>query len=326
MSHGDSGCQRSLATLRRIRIAMNAMTLLREVSDAYRSLKSLAVEATILTESGDEDSSQRTESRVRFFYSAPDRIRYEQPGSHGMLQISDGRELHTSFRTGLAGQPRYNSIPTSQMQRLPHLFRPDFPVAQGDAACLWQGIEQRVTAAEILRSEDGCHVVSVSYEPPPYPFLVCRSPVLFWIDATTRMVMRQQAEVGHRIPAEEEVNWSRHTVSIRSMQVNEPIPQDTFRFTPPPDASLEERRGCVSFGGGGGFAQHGADGHGLEHRAWHDWEGETLVEHSKWKIRGKTLVFERRLTFSPDNKDLHIAEHVTGPASQAEGSWDLPVA
>ena len=61
---------------------MDPLTLLRDVSDAYRSLKSLAVEAAILTESGDETSNQRSEQRVRFFYSAPDRIRYEPCGKN----------------------------------------------------------------------------------------------------------------------------------------------------------------------------------------------------------------------------------------------------
>jgi hypothetical protein len=59
------------------RIAMDALTLLRDVSDAYRALQSLSVEATISTDSGDENSSQQSEQRVRFFYAAPDQIRYE---------------------------------------------------------------------------------------------------------------------------------------------------------------------------------------------------------------------------------------------------------
>jgi outer membrane lipoprotein-sorting protein len=56
------------------------LTLLREVSVAYRSLKTLVLEAAIITESGDENSSQHSEQRVRFYYAAPDRIRYERCG------------------------------------------------------------------------------------------------------------------------------------------------------------------------------------------------------------------------------------------------------
>lgn len=76
---------------------MDALTLLRDVSDAYRNLKNLAVEAAILTESGDENSSQRSEHRVRFFYAAQNRIRYEPCGKAGIVQVADGKRLQTNF-------------------------------------------------------------------------------------------------------------------------------------------------------------------------------------------------------------------------------------
>ena len=72
-------------------ITMDALTLLREVSDAYRSLRSLSVEASILTTSGDENFSQQSEQRVHFVYAAPDRI----PPRDG-LGISTERLLEIS--------------------------------------------------------------------------------------------------------------------------------------------------------------------------------------------------------------------------------------
>lgn len=214
------------------------------------------------------------------------------------------------------------------MHRLPHLFRPDFPFAGGDEAFLYQGIEERVAAAEILRDEDGCHVISVTYEPSPYTgIVVSGTAVLFWVNAGNRMVMRQEGEVGHRFPAEDEVTWSRHTVAVRKMRVNEPLPEETFHFTPPPDASVETVGRCgVSVSGGGGFVEHSSDDQRrLEHRGSHEWEGDTLVEHSKWRIRGMTLSFERRLRFSVDDKELHVAERITGPKGEVESSCSLPV-
>jgi len=308
---------------------MDALTLLRDVSDAYRRLESLAVEAAILTESGDENSSQRGEQRVRFFYAAPDRMRYEPCGKDGIVQVADGRQLHTTFGgKRFGGGPRYRRIPFAEGHRMPHRFRPDFPFAGGDEAFLYQGIEERVSAARILRDEDGCHVISVSYEPPPYPGIaVTGSAVLYWVNAETLMVMRQEGELGHRFPTEDEITWSRHTLAVRKMRVNEPLPEGTFIFAPPPDARLEAGGQCgISMGGGGGFVQHGPDDQRrLEHRGSHEWEGDTLVEHSKWKIRGMTLTFERRLTFSADAKELHVAERVIGPKGEAESSSSLPV-
>ena len=61
--------------------------------------------------------------------------------------------------------------------------------------------------------------------------------------------------------------------------------------------------------------------------AWnsHEWDGDTLVEHSKWKMREMTLLFERRLTFSPDGKELYIAERITGPKGKLNSNDTLPV-
>jgi len=185
-----------------------------------------------------------------------------------------------------------------------------------------------VAAARILRDEDGCQVISVTYEPSPYAgLIVSGSAVLFWVNAENRMVMRQQGELGHRFPAEDEVTWSRHSVAVRKMRVNEPLPEETFYFTPPPDASLEAVGRCgVSVSGGSGFVEHSPDSQRRpEHRGSHAWEGDTLVEHSKWKIRGMTLRFERRLTFSVDEKELYVAERITGPKGEVESSCRLPV-
>jgi hypothetical protein len=61
-------------------------------------------------------------------------------------------------------------------------------------------------------------------------------------------------------------------------------------------------------------------------RGAHEWQGDTLVERSDWKIRGLVLNFERRLTFSEDGKELRVEERVTGPKRYAETSCKLLVA
>ncbi len=38
-----------------------------------------------------------------------------------------------------------------------------------------------------------------------------------------------------------------------------------------------------------------------------------------------TLLFERRLTFSVDGKELHIAERISGPKGEVKGDHHLPV-
>src|SRR5690349_21294555 len=97
---------------------MDALTLLRRVSEAYRSLASLAVQASIVTESGDEDNNQRSTQRVDFYYAAPDRIRYEPRGKIGILQVSDGNQLHTLFRNP-RGDNRYAAMPAARVGPVP---------------------------------------------------------------------------------------------------------------------------------------------------------------------------------------------------------------
>jgi hypothetical protein len=308
---------------------MNGLTLLHEVAETYRNLKSLTLQAAIVTESGDETASQRGEQRVRFFYSAPDRIRFEPCGKTGLIQVADGKQLHTCFAGSrhFARQERYTRVPLGQAGPLPHLFQPEFPsVSGGGEAFLFQTIDSRVLAADVLREEEGNLVVSVTYEALPDPQLrVAGSPVLFWVSAENRMVVRQHGKLGHRFPAEDEIVWSRQTVAVRSMRVNEPIPEETFQFTPPPDAQLETGRGRIEGGLGGGFGSRSRDGQRLEHRGSHEWDGDTLVEHSVWQIRGMKLTFERRLTFSADRKELNVDERVIGPKGDAETSCKLPV-
>jgi hypothetical protein len=307
---------------------MDALALLREVSDAYRKLDTLAIEAIVLSESGDEDSSSRNQQRVRFFYATPDRIRYEQCGRNGMVQVVDGAHLHTSLGGRHFGPgPSYVSVPVSGGPVLPHQFRPDFPFTGGDEVFLYQRIEERVSESHILREEDGCFVISVAYEPSAHGEVIFGGPaVLLWVNAGNRMILRQERQQGHRLPTEDEVTWIRYTLAVQKMHVNQSLPHDTFVFTPPPGAVPEAASGCgVSSGGGSGLVEHTVTGRRVEHRGSHTWDGDTLVEHSRWKIRDVTLTFERRLTFSSDGKELHVGERIDGPKERVEGDFTIPV-
>ena len=62
---------------------------------------------------------------------------------------------------------------------------------------------------------------------------VAGGPVLFWIRGTDQMVVRQQGEVGHRHPASDDVQWQRHDVRVRQIEVNGAIDDETFVFRPP---------------------------------------------------------------------------------------------
>jgi hypothetical protein len=310
---------------------MDGRALLREVSEAYRHLQTLALELTLIDESGDENASQRTERRTRFWYASPGRMRSESRGRGGILIVADGTHLHTCFTQHLHpdAKPSYTSVTIDECPSLPHSFNPDWPV-QVDAH-LFPRIDERVVSAEILRQEDGCSVVAVEYEPRPAHegLMVHASPVLFWIDDRNRMVMRREGKSGHRFPTNDDIRWSRHTMVVRDMQVNEPIADEIFRFTPPEGAVPETGRGFGGghgFGGGGFVHNHPDEKRRFETRRSLQWEDEALLDRTHWKIGGLKLQFERRLRFSEDGRELQVEDRLSGPQGEVQTSCKLPIA
>jgi len=308
---------------------MDGLTLLREVSEAYRNLQSLSLEASLIQESGDENADQRNERRVRFSYVPPDPMRYEPFGKRGIPQVAGGKNLHTvRFVPPQFGGTQFHSVPADR-QPLPHRFHSKWPVS--GEAFLFEGIDDQAASAEILRQERGCYVVAVGYAQPPLPegMRTRRSPVLFRVDERNRMVMRLEGEIGHRHPMEEEVSWSRHTAKVSKIPVNEPIPEETFQFTAPPDATRLPTGQHGGSGWGGGFGssfRHDPDNkRRYESRHSHDWQGDALVENAGFKLRGMTLTFERRLSFSDDGAELRVDERITGPKGAAETNCKLLV-
>ena len=136
------------------------------------------------------------------------------------------------------------------------------------------------------------------------------------------MIMRQKGRQGHRFPTEDEIRWSDHMLSVQTIEIDEPIDGETFRVTPPDGVTEPHARGWAGGGSGGGFVD---PRRGVEFSGSHNWEGETLVEHSTWKIRGLKLGFERRFEFTADGKELSIVERVNGPEDSVEATFTVPI-
>ena len=72
-------------------------------------------------------------------------------------------------------------------------------------------------------------------------------------------------------------------------------------------------------------ARNKGTGRRFEHWGSHEWDGDTLVQRSRWRMRGLDLHFERRLTFSPDESELRVIERVRGPHEQKETDTTIRV-
>ena len=110
----------------------------------------------------------------------------------------------------------------------------------------------------------------------------------------------------------------------RDLTIDEDLPDNVFSFTPPQDAT--SARCGVSSASGSGFIENSVDdAKRVEYRSSHSWEGDTLVEQSRWKMRGLQLEFERRLSFAADRTELRVGERISGPRGTLKGEFHLPL-
>jgi len=313
---------------------MNAGAVLAAVAAVYSKLTSLSIELVTVVESGDDEGFSRSEQRGKAFFVAPDKVRIEQGGRRGNVIVTDGIDLHHCY--GCPARYSRSSLPPGEP--LPGAFRPEFPITNG-VTFLFNRIAERVAAAEVLepeparvdRSDAACYRIAVMYEPPPYPALtVSGSPLIFWIDSKTHLVLRVEGEKHHRRPAHEETQTSKVTLLFTRTTINEPIRLETFQFSPPPDATditgPGGGTGCVSTAGCGSARFDAARGGQFENWHSHDWAGSTLIDTSKLRLHGLNLTFERRLTLSDDRRQMHVVERITSPAGQSAREFSIPVA
>ena len=157
------------------------------------------------------------------------------------------------------------------------------------------------------------------------------TPLTVWVDSGKNLVSRLQGDITLRIPAHDETPTNKVTLRVARACIDQPISQETFEFTPPPDvldtSDPGNRGGRIGSGGGGGGNRFDA-GKGGQFENWHshDWAGSTLIETSRLKLHGFNLAFERRLTISDDRREMRIVERVTTPAGTTEREISLPLA
>jgi hypothetical protein len=208
----------------------------------------------------------------------------------------------------------------------------------GQGSFVFDRINGHVSSAETLTPEtlviDGrtidCERVSVTYEAPPHDrFVVAASPIIFWVDMQTRLIVRKEHELTIK-PPDGDLRTTKHTSTLTRFMVDQPIAPETFRFEPPKDAldisPLPGQQRClVGFAGSGSFG--GGEGkRQISHQGSHNWDGDTLVEQSKWTFRGHEITFQRRFTLSDDEKQVLIKERIIGPKEETERSFSIPVA
>lgn len=296
-----------------------ARKLLAVVARRYSELQSLSVDMALITDI--EEQGYRHEQRSRGTYAAPDKVRTEQgSGKRAVISVTDGKVQHHYMGPA---EGRYMKNPVDGRRR--HslgFFNPEYALNSAPLF-LFHRIAERVTEARMVRDEAAVRVVAVTYAPPDAtPGYYAPSPVHFWIDPRTNLVMRMEGELALRSPIEEDVRRSRITSTYSYAAVDEPVAADAFEFTPPPgarEASAQSGSGFVS-AGGGSSASSGVDpktGNRYEMRESDQMEPDgTLVRRGKIKINDAEVAIERRLKLSADRREIRIVERITGSDGQ----------
>jgi hypothetical protein len=232
------------------------------------------------------------------------------------LIVADGEQVH--HQHSAPGGVRASSN-IQHGNPLPCEFRPDAPWI-GDMVFLFARIAEGVARSEYLREEGGASVAEVEYETPPLPGLMARSsPITFWIDKTTNLILRLEHAITHRRPASGETHSSRHTHHYSYVAIDQPIPAESFVYQRPA-AVLEPPRSHISTRGGGGSA----GGIGAQrYETWrsNSWEDGIFVDTFKLRARNMDLLFERRFTF--EEGALKVTEKITGPRGVTEREYSI---
>jgi outer membrane lipoprotein-sorting protein len=322
---------------------MDALALLEVVSNAYRNLQSFEAEVLATDDSSDEESRNYSEQRIRFAYVAPNLIRIEHPRRTGGITVADGRNLHHFF--GKIPGNRYSKTPIPEGQYLPGVFSPEHAWGGGQAF-LFDRINELVSSAETLPADTlvtagrtvDCERILVTYESsPPAGFLVvAASPITFWVDTETHLIVRKEHESTTKMPdfargglSDGELRTTKHTFTLTRFAVDQPIAPETFTFEPPKDAvdisAPHGQQGCFVRTTSGGFS--GGDGkRQSSHHTSRHWDGDTLVENSKWTFRGHEITFQRRFTLSDNETEMLVQERIIGPQDETERSVSVRVA
>ena len=197
-----------------------------------------------------------------------------------------------------------------------------FPVTN-DEFFLYDRIAEHVEAAEVLDDSPGTdvgtplHVVSVKYAPPPHPDVgYSASPVCFWIDPRSRMVMRQTGEFTSAFRPGHLVDKCRVALSFSGIEINQPVPESMFEFVPPggfESVSLPRGR-RLHIGGGSSFR----DPRGVECRRSHEWDGGIFVDREDWVFKGHAVEIEKKRELAEDGTQLSITERIKGPKTAVE--------
>lgn len=204
----------------------DALDLLKNVALTYHAMRTLSAKLTSVMNG--PDMQQKIEMPMTIMADSSGKMRVENTGVTGMLMVFDGSTMWiymSSFN-------KYTKLPLSSAASS----------AQPDSFFGYQSVATDVKEAKILRSEKlqvngshaDCWVVQLQYEPAGARTLWAKT---LWVDKTHYFVYREDWTSKMAMPGTSAPTETKHTIKFDTISLDQPVPEDTFTFTPPSGAT-----------------------------------------------------------------------------------------
>ena len=221
--------------------------ILSKVAGTYRSLKSYQLESQIVTESRSADSESRSRMSRTAVAVLPDRRRLESKGANQIssIRVYDGHTVW-EYRPGSNQFARHEQA----------TYKPPMMNMLSDPVDGYRALD-KVEGAKLLREEtieaaggaQPCWVIEVPSRFRPSGFLLERSPTTYWVAKASNVVLKETQSSKIKMPMMESPQDQTVTTTYTVARVNEPVPEELFRFQPPEGAAEVAEFGSP-FGGG----------------------------------------------------------------------------
>jgi outer membrane lipoprotein-sorting protein len=239
----------------------DALDVLKNVALTYSAMRTFSAKSTTMMEMDNPNMQQKIETPMTITADSSGKMRMETTSMGSTLTIFDGSTLWM-YITPLNKYMKipWSSAASSGQPRGGDLGAPAVSAMQMSNPATnsffeYRSVASHVKEAKILRSEKlhangsdvDCWVVSVEYESAggemsaeqaaSAPAVDLVHATTLWVDKTHYLVYRDDSTGKITIPGTGAPTETRQTINFDSITVDQPIPEGTFTFTPPPGAT-----------------------------------------------------------------------------------------
>jgi outer membrane lipoprotein-sorting protein len=237
-----------------------ALDLLKNVALTYRAMRTFSAKSTTVIEINNSNMQTKIETPMTITGDSSGKMRMETTSMGGSLTVFDGSVLWMY----ISSLNKYMKMPSSGVSSGP-LGGGDLGGravgAMGmsnpgtDSLFGYQSVDSNVKEAKILRSEKleangtgvDCWVVFVAYESSGgqasseqgagAPAVDLTRTKTLWVDKAHYLVYRDDSSGKMTMPGTGTPTETKQTIKFDSITVDQPVPEGTFTFTPPPGAT-----------------------------------------------------------------------------------------